>query len=114
MFNQSAFTIGDYLAAIVATLTALFLYAEISKTCKWTHTLWKAFIIKHDAHEFLPMITLRQSALWMMAIGWTLISIRIWMALIEFGDAPIAPISVVALLLVGCGTIVLQLIRRQT
>jgi apolipoprotein N-acyltransferase len=45
---------------------------------------------------------------WLTMIGWMMLSARLWWLLLTVGDAPIHPVAMVALALIGLGTGCLQ------
>ena len=100
LWDASGFVIGDVSVGIVATICAAWGYVEIAM---------------HSGDQ--ASTRLRKygaiAARWMVAVGWTIIAIRIWYALATVGDAPIAAASVLALALVGSGWIVLNIVKAQ-
>ena len=96
-WTQSGFVIGDVSLGVVATMCAAWGYVDIAMhrgDGLSTRRLWAALVAR-----------------WMLALGWTIIAIRIWYALSTLGDAPIAAASVIALSLIGSGWITLQMAR---
>lgn len=85
---EEGFIYGDIALGFIATVAAFVGYYDVSGNCK-----------------SIPR--------WMIAIGWTILSLRIWMALAAYGDAPIAVISVVALSMIGVGTVLLSFTRAR-
>lgn len=100
LWDQTGFVVGDFSLAVVATICAAWGYVEIAMHSSDKHA---SPVRKYGAFV----------ARWMVAIGWTIISIRIWWALAAEGDAPIAAASVLALSLVGSGWITLNIVKGR-
>jgi hypothetical protein len=99
LFDPSGFVIGDIGLGIIATVCAAWCYVELA-------------MHRHDDHDTFRL-WLELAARWMVALGWTIIAIRIWYALATIGDAPVAAVSVIALALVGSGWITLNIARAR-
>ena len=97
LWSSQGFVAGDLALAIVATICAAWSYVEIAMHRADTGEQWR---VKGEL-----------AARWMVALGWTIISIRIWYALWVAGDAPIAAASVVALSLIGSGWILHNIVK---
>ena len=123
LWSQVGFVAGDVSLGLIATVCALLGYVEIA-----THSAGRDPAPPGQALELLrhalrcPLAALRSArsrvvgavvARWMVALGWTIIAIRIWYALVVHGDAPIAAASVLALSLIGSGWIVLNMVRSE-
>ena len=99
LWAQTGFVVGDISLGVIATVCAAWGYVEIAMHAGDRDTPLR----RHGAI----------AARWMVALGWTIIAIRIWYALATHGDAPIAAASVLALSLVGSGWITLNLVRSS-
>lgn len=84
LLNPTGFVYGDFAVALISSLAAAFSYVRIACT-------------SHDIGR------------WMIALGWTLIAVRLWHSLAIHGDAPVAPISLIALSMIGGGTVLMQI-----
>ena len=97
LWSPQGFLAGDVAVGIIATVCAAWGYVEIS-------------MHREDVGQRWRLIGSRV-ARWMVAVGWTIIAMRIWYALWTVGDAPIAAASVLALSLVGSGWIVHNIVK---
>lgn len=99
LWSPMGFVVGDVSLGIVSTVCAAWSYVEIA-------------MHRNDEGQRGRLLA-ALIARWMVSIGWTIISIRIWYALAVFGDAPIAAASVLALSLVGGGWITLNIVKAK-
>jgi len=113
MFDRAGFIYGDYALAFFSTVCALFVYYEVAERCRIGHHMIADFLRTKDAVVLWQMMSWRQTGLWMVGIGWTIFSMRMWYLLIVDGDLPITPITVVAFLLIAAGTVVLQTVKSR-
>ena len=100
LWSQTGFVLGDVALGIIATICSAWGYVEIA--------MHRGDAIGPNARAWGAC-----AARWMVAVGWTIIALRIWYALATRGDAPIAAASVLALALVGSGWITHHIVKGK-
>jgi hypothetical protein len=95
LIDGTGYLSADIALAVLVTLSALLTYARI-------------------AFEIVPTLRMPVSRT-LMAVGWTVLSLRFWITLATTGDVTVAPVSLVALGMVTSGYCIVQLraIRRS-
>ena len=52
-------------------------------------------------------------ARWLLLVGWGVLAVRLWWAILVYGDAPIHPVSLLALTLIALANSLLQITRER-
>lgn len=106
LLNPTGFVYGDVAVALISSLAAAFAYMRIACT---TPLVYDPPLLRWVWRAARFSITGDNIPRWMIALGWTLIAVRLWHSLAVHGDAPVAPISLIALSMIGGGAVLLQI-----